>query len=474
LYRLVTLLTLLIPSTLNIQEGKTATELDPAIDLRYKHGKHLSESGRFLEAADILSQILSASCSRYGQLATVCAPIYYEYGHALLKIVESSSDALGGKTQEAAREEEEEEKAAAAAEEDIGEEDEAEDANDLQVAYECLDVARVLYTRAAGAAANPKEISEIRLLAAKAQKRIGDCHMEQTAMKEAIGEYQSTLATRAELLPDHDERIFNTLYALYDAYFQLANHVEKGEAQFSDNSEKERRDNLTQAQTYALAACESVCKDALLVAKAHGFEAFSRAFIAEINAGALQKIYPSGVSTTAIAGSSSTTTSVSGTSSEPDVRVFTTIASKLESTSSNEKIVDELKMKCDYIDFLLQKRTEISADLNEKTSLSMAEILKKVAEATGADIAGFSGAGESSDSITFGSISTTSSSVLAATIAPKRKLPDASSVSSAQTVALTETPLVNRVIADVTESTQLGGEEQVEPSSKRQRVGNDE
>jgi hypothetical protein len=283
----------------------------------------------------------------------------------------------------------------------------------------------VLYTRAAGASANPKEISEIRLLAAKAQKRIGDCHMEQTAMKEAIGEYQSTLATRAELLPDHDERIFNTLYALYDAYFQLANHVEKGEAQFSDNSEKERRDNLTQAQTYALAACESVCKDALLVAKAHGFEAFSRAFNAEINAGALQKIYPSGVSTTAIAGSSSTTTSVSsGTSSEPDVRVFATIASKLESTSSTEKVVDELKMKCDYIDFLLQKRTEISADLNEKTSLSMAEILKKVAEATGADIAGFSGAGESSDSITFGSISTTSSSVLAATIAPKRKLPE--------------------------------------------------
>lgn len=433
----------------------------------------MSESGHFLEAADILSQILRASCSRYGQLATVCAPIYYEYGHALLKIVENSSDALGGKAPDASGEEEEEDKTAAAAEEDIGEEDEAEDANDLQVAYECLDVARVLYTRAAGAASSSAS-AEIRLLAAKAQKRIGDCHMEQTAIKDAISEYQSTLATRAELLPDTDERIFNTLYALYDAFFQLANHVEKGEAQFSDVSEKERKENLLQAQMYALAASESACKDTILVAKAHGFEAFSRALSAEVDAGALQKIYASGVSTTAIAGSNAAaaTSSPSGASSEPDVRVFATVALKLESTPSNEKIVEDLKEKCSIVDFLLQKRTEIHADLNEKTSLSMADILKKVAEATGADIAGFSGAGESSDSITFGSISSTTSSAPAVSIAPKRKTPDAPTAIPVS-VASTVTPVVNRAIGDEGAQTQIDGAGQGEPPGKRQRVENE-
>jgi hypothetical protein len=386
-----------------------------------------------------------------------------------LKIVENSSDALGGKAPDAAGEEEEEDKAAAAAEEDIGEEDDADEANDLQVAYECLDVARVLYTRAASAASSASaSAAEIRLLAAKAQKRIGDCHMEQTAIKDAIGEYQSTLATRAELLPDTDERIFNTLYALYDAYFQLANHVEKGEAQFSDLSEKERKNNLHQAQMYALAASESACKEAILIAKTHGFDAFSRALSAEVDAGALQKIYSPGVSTTAIVGTNAAATSPSGaSSSEPDVKVFATVALKLESTNpSTEKIVEELKEKCGIIDFLLQKRTEIHADLNEKTSLSMADILKKVAEATGADIAGFSGAGESSDSITFGSISTMTSSAPAASIAPKRKAPDTSAAAPAS-VTVTETPVVNRTLDDPGTQTQL------EPPGKRQRVEND-
>ena len=94
------------------------------------------------------------SAARYGELCPLLAKVYYTYGHALLRIAESKADALGGPA--AAEEEEEddedgaggvsESKTGEGGEEDIAAE-EGEDADDVQVAFENRDVARVIYSR---------------------------------------------------------------------------------------------------------------------------------------------------------------------------------------------------------------------------------------------------------------------------------------------------------------------------------------
>lgn len=88
---------------------------------------------------------------RYGQLCPLLARMYYIYGHALLRLAELKSDALGGPAagEEGESDDEDgEEGGAPPAEEDLdaaAEGDEA--ADDAQVAFENLDVARVIYSR---------------------------------------------------------------------------------------------------------------------------------------------------------------------------------------------------------------------------------------------------------------------------------------------------------------------------------------
>ena len=67
--------------------------------------------------------------SKYGDLAVECAPFYFEYGRALLEISRATQSILG-------------EKAAAAPEPAEG-----EDASDMEIAWEVLEAARVIYQK---------------------------------------------------------------------------------------------------------------------------------------------------------------------------------------------------------------------------------------------------------------------------------------------------------------------------------------
>lgn len=105
--------------------------------------------------APLLLFVRRCSAARYGQLCPLLAKMYYHYGHALLRIAESKADALGGPAAEEGEEEDDDEEGGGAGageapkEEDLGEEGgaAAEDADDVQVAYENLDVARVIYSK---------------------------------------------------------------------------------------------------------------------------------------------------------------------------------------------------------------------------------------------------------------------------------------------------------------------------------------
>lgn len=99
-------------------------------DPRYIQGKQLLKDKKFEEAIEFLSELLRGSCERFGDKSLVVAPVWFEYGNALLSKEEDnpSNNLLGTAANEA-------KKAAQmlGAEEDAedgGEEEEGEDSAD--------------------------------------------------------------------------------------------------------------------------------------------------------------------------------------------------------------------------------------------------------------------------------------------------------------------------------------------------------
>jgi hypothetical protein len=170
----------------------------------------------------------SRRSERYGQLAPVIAPIYFNYGDVLLANAQSSSDALGGNPAAAGAgggddggdddedEDDDEEGGGGGASASAGagvsggtgggtgggagagdDEDitaEADDAvGDMQIAFECLDVARVIYARVDA----PLELARVHL-------RLGDWYMEEDDFAAAVGEFKACLSLRASRVPNFD------------------------------------------------------------------------------------------------------------------------------------------------------------------------------------------------------------------------------------------------------------------------------
>jgi tetratricopeptide (TPR) repeat protein len=383
------------------------------------------------------------SCERYGQLAPVVAPIYYSYGDVLLHNVEVSSDALGGPAPEEEgagsssssssssaaaapaqkrtgsgvseskgddddddddeEEDEEEEDGAgagagasssssaaaaggpssssgAAGDEDITNADADADGGDLEIAWECLDVARVIYSRMEG--------RESQLALARAQLRLGDCHMESDRFDMALEEYKACLEIRSRLLPKFDRNLADVLIQMMIARIQLS-------CADAAISEPERRVHLSQAALFCKAATEVLVDAANEVAGRLGNAEFQRALKAELEAGALERQYPPGITTTCIGlfpvqlggGAGAGAAASSAALGEPDIRVFRTLYEKfgtiVSPTHTNPAVVAEKKAEdatttavlgegaaapaaapskparlddlCDYIDMLVQR-----------------------------------------------------------------------------------------------------------------------
>ena len=139
------------------------------------------------------------SAARYGQMCPLLARVYYTYGHSLLRVAEAKVDALGGPA--GGEEEEEEEEVArppggaGAGEEDIADEDGDGEADDVQVAYENLDVARVIYERM-----GPSAETEL----AKVHMRLGDAQSESEQFAAALDDYKHALIYFTKHLEPYD------------------------------------------------------------------------------------------------------------------------------------------------------------------------------------------------------------------------------------------------------------------------------
>ena len=72
-------------------------------DPRYVQGKQLLKDKKFEEAIEFLSEMLRVSCEQFGDKSLVVAPLWFEYGNALLAKEEDnpSNNLLGTAANEA-------------------------------------------------------------------------------------------------------------------------------------------------------------------------------------------------------------------------------------------------------------------------------------------------------------------------------------------------------------------------------------
>lgn len=158
----------------------------------------------------------------YGEVAVETAPFYYRYGNALLEHVMSSSDIFGSAVERAAERQQDALEAEEEAEEEEGDEEESdaeveaeeeaavdqeEDAEpevrppsvdeDLEVAWELLDAARVIYEKHDGH----------KMQLAETHQKLGDLSMEMEQFDNAATEYVSCLTLSQELYPTEFRRL---------------------------------------------------------------------------------------------------------------------------------------------------------------------------------------------------------------------------------------------------------------------------
>lgn len=168
--------------------------------------------------------LIAFSVEKHGEMSIEAARLYYEYGNAMLTQEEDNpsngllSNVEGEEVKDIEVEDEEEEEAAEGAEEGEGEEEEgAAAADDLQAAWELLDVARCILEKEADADRN--------LLLSDVYIRLADLMKLNDTIAEAIEEYSKALQIRLTACAANDRSLSDAHYSLAVAH--VYNSAEK-------------------------------------------------------------------------------------------------------------------------------------------------------------------------------------------------------------------------------------------------------
>jgi tetratricopeptide (TPR) repeat protein len=362
---------------------------------------------RFVKLTSILIPLLKISWNQpfydlysvemYGELCPLLAPVYFCYGDCLLEIARSKTDPLGGKIQESTAQDnqnddgdddddddDDDEKEPITSnspvlEEDITVEDEAGDSDDATVAFQLLEVARVIYSKLPANQVNELELARVYI-------RLGDAYCEADNFEAAIEEYSRCKDLRSKYCAPEDRRLSDVLYALSDTYVSLASTTK-----MQDN-ELGRKAALVNAQQFGIAAVESLFFQTIKAAQLLEKNDFIKAALEELKAGCLKKVYPVGV-TKSVAHPDLNGPSPSGlsTSSTGDIEihVFRTLFSRYGGIETEEdrskQILDvsvsqkSLRERCEILDDVLTRLAEISVDMG----ISISSILHQVRDASG-------------------------------------------------------------------------------------------
>ena len=170
-------------------------------DPRYVQGKALLKANQFDAAIDAFVELLEAMQVQFGDQHLETAPILFEYGSALLLKAETAADLFG----------------------DGIKEEGAGDANeDLEIAWEVLEVARGTLVEHTS--------EDARILLARVYLRLADLSLDSGNCEQAIQDYHACLEERLDFLSPSDRRLADVHSALAVAYlYNSARHEHPAE-----------------------------------------------------------------------------------------------------------------------------------------------------------------------------------------------------------------------------------------------------
>ncbi|XP_010608485.1 nuclear autoantigenic sperm protein isoform X3 [Fukomys damarensis] len=205
----------------------------------------------FQEAASLLGK-------KYGETANECGEAFFFYGKSLLELARMENGVLGNalegvrveeektedesvaenndnidETEGSEEEDKENDKAEETPNESILEnkslqESEEEDIGNLELAWDMLDLAKIIFKR--------QETKEAQLYAAQAHLKLGEVSVESENYIQAVEEFQACLALQEQYLEAHDRLLAETHYQLGLAYGYNSQYDE-AVAQFSRSVE---------------------------------------------------------------------------------------------------------------------------------------------------------------------------------------------------------------------------------------------
>mmetsp|Transcript_37344 Transcript_37344/g.38024 ORF Transcript_37344/g.38024 Transcript_37344/m.38024 type:complete len:459 (+) Transcript_37344:38-1414(+) len=223
-------------------------------DINYRLGIQYVAEGKFEDAVDTFSGLLQASCAKFGDDSIQVAPVWFEYGNALLsKEEDSPTDDLLGKsaadevkkqikeTIEDIKEDDDENNdeddddlpnsrneesntepisSSAGTKENDGDEEEKgdEEASDMEIAWEALEVARTILEKHAD--------SDTDMMLAEVHSRLGDLQRFNGSFDAAINEYKKSLDILECICSDTDRLLSTAHYNIAAAH--IYNAAEEG------------------------------------------------------------------------------------------------------------------------------------------------------------------------------------------------------------------------------------------------------
>mmetsp|Transcript_4147 Transcript_4147/g.6325 ORF Transcript_4147/g.6325 Transcript_4147/m.6325 type:complete len:363 (-) Transcript_4147:13-1101(-) len=203
---------------------KMEVKVDVKNDPRFKQGLSLMKSGKFEEASEHFGELLTVMVTENNETDPTFAPLYFHYGSAILALLENESDDLGafdaalasvsarnaeeGKTETIA------EKLAEIIAAD--KEKRNEDEKDIEVAWENLEMARLLYSKIV----HPSR--DERLALAKTHDRLADLHSINSNDSGVVEEIETEIRVLSKFIPEACEHMADLQLRLMLAYCTCA------------------------------------------------------------------------------------------------------------------------------------------------------------------------------------------------------------------------------------------------------------
>ncbi|XP_037553944.1 nuclear autoantigenic sperm protein isoform X1 [Nematolebias whitei] len=206
-------------------------------------GKRHLVMGDVVSAVSVFQDACSMLAAKFGDTADECGEAFFLCGKSLLELARMENSVLGNALEGVPEESEEEEQPNNANiesadnlddddddddddDEEEGEknaqDNEEDDVGNLQLAWEMLEVAKVIFTR--------KESKEEQLMAAQAYLKLGEVGAESGNYPQALDDFQECLSLQLKHLPPHSRLLAETHYHVattlcyMDQYNQAIQH----------------------------------------------------------------------------------------------------------------------------------------------------------------------------------------------------------------------------------------------------------